>query len=99
MTEKVDNFRMESVDNFDRNRWTTSNGTGGQLQTEWLVNFERNTHLARVMRIAGRLPERRSYFPNAHFRLIISDMEVTGKAAAARKPQSWRQNYYPISSI
>jgi hypothetical protein len=23
---------------------TTSNGTGGQLQTEWLVNIDRNTH-------------------------------------------------------
>jgi hypothetical protein len=40
----VDNFKTESVDNFDRNRWTTSNGMGGQLQTEWPDNIERNTH-------------------------------------------------------
>jgi hypothetical protein len=33
------------VDNFDWNRWTTSNGTGGQLQTEWPDNFERNTQI------------------------------------------------------
>jgi hypothetical protein len=43
MTEKVDNFTAESLDNFDRNRWATSNGTGGQLQTEWLDNIDRNT--------------------------------------------------------
>jgi hypothetical protein len=36
------------VDNFDWNRWTTSNGTGGQLQTEWPDNFERNTQSNRV---------------------------------------------------
>jgi hypothetical protein len=44
ITEKVDTFRTESLDNFDRNRWTTSNGEGGQLQTEWPDNIERNTH-------------------------------------------------------
>jgi hypothetical protein len=44
IAEKVDNFRMESVDNFDRNRWTTSNGMDGQLQMEWPVNIDRNTH-------------------------------------------------------
>jgi hypothetical protein len=32
------------VDNFDRNRWTTSIGMGGQLQSEWLANIARNTH-------------------------------------------------------
>jgi hypothetical protein len=45
ISEKVDNFRMESVDNFDRNRWTTWNGMGGQLQMEWPVNIDRNTQL------------------------------------------------------
>jgi hypothetical protein len=45
ITEKVDNFTAESLDNFDRNRWTTWNGTGGQLQTEWLDNIERNTQV------------------------------------------------------
>jgi hypothetical protein len=33
-SEKVDNFRLESLDNFDRNRWTTWNGMGGQLRPE-----------------------------------------------------------------
>jgi hypothetical protein len=31
----VDNFPLESLDNFDRNWWTTSNGTGGQLAPEY----------------------------------------------------------------
>jgi hypothetical protein len=44
ITEKVDNFTAESVANFDRNGWTTSNGTGGQHQTEWPDNIDRNTH-------------------------------------------------------
>lgn len=43
ITEKVDNFTAESLDNFDRNRWTTWNGLGGQLQTEWMDNIKRNT--------------------------------------------------------
>jgi hypothetical protein len=32
---KVDNFAPESLDNFDRNEWTTSNGIGGQLAPEY----------------------------------------------------------------
>jgi eukaryotic-like serine/threonine-protein kinase len=50
----VDNFPAESLDNFDRNRWTTSNGTGGQLQTEWLDNINRNTHYPQAWSKDGR---------------------------------------------
>jgi hypothetical protein len=37
--KKVDNFPLESLDNFDRNWWTTSNGTGGQLAPEYALGL------------------------------------------------------------
>jgi hypothetical protein len=39
---------MESVDNFDRNRWTTSNGIAGQHQMEWPDNIDRRPHTERI---------------------------------------------------
>lgn len=43
--EKVDNFTADSVDNFDRNGWTTSNGLGGQHRP---AHAERQTHLLKI---------------------------------------------------
>jgi hypothetical protein len=69
----VDNFKTESVDNFDRNRWTTSNGTGGQLQVEWPVNIDRNTQFMQYLPandrelIQTRFENRHADFP-AEFR-------------------------------
>jgi hypothetical protein len=40
----VDNFPLESLDNFDRNWWTTSNGTGGQLAPEYASEIAQITH-------------------------------------------------------
>ena len=40
--QKVDNFAPESLDNFDRNGWTTSNGTGGQLAPEFANSNEKD---------------------------------------------------------
>jgi hypothetical protein len=35
--EKLDNFTPESLDNFLRNRWTTSAGISGQLAPEYAL--------------------------------------------------------------
>jgi hypothetical protein len=43
-TQKVDNMRAESADNFERNGWTSWNGIGGQLRAEQPDNMDRSTH-------------------------------------------------------
>ena len=67
-TEKVDNFRMESVANLDRNGWTTSNGTGGQLQMEWVDSLPRRTHVR--IRTSGRRIKTRTKQPFPAFLTI-----------------------------
>src|SRR5512134_176192 len=45
-SNNVDNIAPESLDNFLRNRWTTSPGISGQLAPEYAIVFWRRVPLA-----------------------------------------------------
>jgi hypothetical protein len=43
--QKLDGFPLESLDDFDWNRWMTSIGISGCFRLEWVDGLPRNTHM------------------------------------------------------